>query len=56
MDSPGGLLSVGEKSALDAMEAFVLLDLIGSTRPWPTFLDMYPETTDLFQRMVKIGM
>ena len=49
------LLSVGDKNALEAMEAFVLLDLIGSTQPWPNFYDMYHETTDLFQRIVKTG-
>ena len=55
MEPSGGLLSVNGKSALEAMEAFVLLDLIGSTRPWPNFYDMYHETTNLFQRIVKIG-
>ena len=55
MEPSSGLLSVNGKSALDAMEAFVLLDLIGSTNPWPNFYDMYHETTNLFQRMVKIG-
>ena len=49
------LLSINGKSALEAMEAFVLLDLIGSTNPWPLFYDMYHETTHLFQRIVKIG-
>ena len=56
MEPSAGLLSVNGKSALEAMEAFVLLDLIGSTSPWPTFYDMYHETTgNLFQRIVKIG-
>ena len=55
MEPSDGLLSVNGKSALEAMEAFMLLDLIGSTRPWPNFYDMYHETTNLFQRIVKIG-
>ena len=55
MEPSAGLLSVNGKSALEVMEAFVLLDLIGSTSPWPTFYDMYHETTNLFQRIVKIG-
>lgn len=55
MEPSTGLLSVDGKSALEAMEAFVLLDLIGSTNPWPKFYDMYHETTNLFQRIIKIG-
>ena len=55
MEPTDGLLSVEGKSALQAMEAFVLLDLIGSTRPWPTFYNMYQTTNDLFQRLVKTG-
>lgn len=48
-----GLLSVGEKSGIEAIEAFVLLDLIGASNP--TFHDMFAATTALFQRIVKIG-
>ena len=55
MQSAGGLFSVGTKTGLEAIEAFVLLDLIGSTSPWPTFYNMYHETSDLFQRLVKAG-
>lgn len=55
MQPEGGLLSVGTKSGLEAMEAFMLLDLIGSTDPWPTFYNMYRDTSDLYQRLVKAG-
>ena len=55
MEPTDGLLSVEDKSALEAMEAFVLLDLIGSTRPWPTFYNMYHSTNDLFLRLAKTG-
>lgn len=47
-----GLLSVGDKSALEAMEAFMLLDLIGAANP--TFHDMFTETTNLHQRLSRI--
>lgn len=56
MNQPGGLLSVNGKTGIEAMEAFVLLDLIGAMEPHPTFHDIYPETTNLFQKLVKIGM
>ena len=36
-------------------EAFILFDLIGSTNPYPSFYDMYRNTSPLFQRFVKIG-
>ena len=36
-------------------EALILLDLIGSSNPIPSFHDMYTETTNLFQRLVGIG-
>lgn len=55
MSQPGGLLSVNGKSGLEAMEAFVLLDLIGSTKPHPVFHDFFQQTTNLFQRFVNIG-
>lgn len=55
MQPKEGLFSVGTKSGLEAIEAFVLLDLIGSTSPWPTFYNMYQETSDMFQRLVKTG-
>lgn len=55
MHPSGGLFSVGTKSGLETIEAFVLLDLIGSTSPWPMFYNMYHETSDLFQRLVKTG-
>lgn len=52
--SDDGLLGVSGKSALEAMEAFMLLDLIGSTDPYPAFHDMYSAGSALFQRLVKI--
>lgn len=55
MDQPDGLLSVNGKTGIQAMEAFVLLDLIGSTNPHPAFHDFFQDTTNLFQRFVKIG-
>ena len=55
MSLPNGLLSVNGKSGIEAMEAFVLLDLIGSVNPHPTFHDFFQDTTNLFQRFVKIG-
>lgn len=55
MNEPGGLLSVNGKTGIQAMEAFVLLDLIGSINPHPTFHDNYRDTTNLFQKLVKIG-
>ena len=53
MSVPGGLLSVGGRSGVEAIEAFVLLDLIGASSP--SFHDMFADTTVLFQRIVKIG-
>ena len=50
-----GLLSVNGKTGVEAMEAFILLDLIGSTKPHPSFHDHFSNTTNLFQRMFKIG-
>ena len=55
MSQPGGLLSVNGKTGLEAMEAFVLLDLIGSVNPHPVFHNFFQETSNLFQRFVKIG-
>ena len=55
MNQPNGLLSVNGKTGIEALEAFVLLDLIGSMNPHPVFHDNYRETTDLFQKLVKIG-
>lgn len=55
MSQQDGLLSVNGKTGIEAMEAFVLLDLIGSTEPHPTFHDFFQDTTNLFQRFVKIG-
>lgn len=56
MNQADGLLSVNGKTGIQALEAFVLLDLIGSTDPHPAFHDGYVETTNLFQQFVKIGM
>lgn len=56
MNQPGGLLSVSGKTGIQALEAFVLLDLIGSTDPHPVFHDSFGDTTNLFQKLVKIGM
>ena len=55
MAQEGGLFSVGDKTGIEAIEAFVLFDLIGSTIPYPSFHDMFSSTTSLFQRIVKIG-
>lgn len=55
MNEPDGLLSVNGKTGIEALEAFILLDLIGSTNPHPVFHDRYQDTTNLFQRLVKIG-
>lgn len=52
MSEHGGLLSVGDKTGLEAITAFVLLDLIGASRP--NFHDMFSDGTQLFQRIVKI--
>ncbi len=54
MNEDAGLLSVNEKKGVEAMEAFILLDLIGATNP--SFHDTHSQSTVLFQRMVKIGM
>lgn len=54
MDVAGGLLSVNGKTGIQALEAFVLLDLIGSTEPHPVFHDTYEETTNMFQKLVNI--
>ena len=54
-DMRDGLLSVGNKSGVEAMEAFILLDLIGSTNPYPVFHDHFAVTSNLFQRFAKIG-
>lgn len=56
MNQPDGLLSVNGKTGIQALEAFVLLDLIGSTNPHPSFHDGFGDTTNLFQKLVKIGM
>ena len=56
MNIADGLLSVNGKTGIQALEAFVLLDLIGSTDPHPSFHDKHSDTTNLFQRLVKIGM
>ena len=55
MNVEGGLLSVGDKTGIEAMEAFILLDLIGSTDPHPVFHNHYEPSSNLFQRMAKIG-
>lgn len=55
MHQHDGLLSVNGKTGIEALEAFVLLDLIGSTNPYPVFHDKHSATTNLFQRLVKIG-
>lgn len=55
MHQPGGLLSVNGKTGLEALEAFILLDLIGSVNPHPSFHDNHEDTTNLFQKLVKIG-
>ena len=55
MNRQDGLLSVNGKTGIEAMEAFVLLDLIGSIDPHPSFHDFFSATTDVFQRFVKIG-
>ena len=55
MDQQDGLLSVNGKTGIEAMEAFILLDLIGSTKPHPKFHDFFQDTTNLFQRFAKIG-
>ncbi|XP_064402831.1 glutaminyl-peptide cyclotransferase-like isoform X2 [Halichondria panicea] len=51
-DMAGELLSVEDNNGLEAMTAFVLLDLIGAASP--SFHDMYEPGSQLFQRMVKI--
>lgn len=53
MSEPGGLLSVGDKTGLEAISTFVLLDLIGAAQP--SFHDSHESGTKLFQRMVSIG-
>ncbi len=53
MNERNGLLSVNGKTGLEAMEAFVLLDLIGASRP--QFRNYFQETDNLFQKLVKIG-
>ena len=35
--------------------ALVLLDLIGTSDPQPTFYNTFKETDDLFQRLEQIG-
>ena len=55
MNQPDGLLSANGKTGIEALEAFILLDLIGSINPHPVFHDRYQATTNLFQRLVKIG-
>eukprot|EP00731_Ephydatia_muelleri_P027429 Em0019g302a len=52
MAKSGGMLSVAGKTAIEAMDAFILLDLIGSSNP--KFYNMFPETSDLFMRFSKI--
>lgn len=52
-DMAGELLGVEDKNGLQAMTAFVLLDLIGAANP--SFHDMFEPGSQLFQRMVKIG-
>ncbi len=52
-DMEEGLLGVGDKNGLQAMTAFVLLDLIGASGP--SFHDQFEAGSQLFQRMVKIG-
>ncbi len=52
-DMADGFLGVGSKNGLEVMTAFVLLDLIGASRP--SFHDQFSAGSQLFQRMVKIG-
>lgn len=52
-DMADGLLGVGDKNGLEAMTAFVLLDLIGAAGP--SFHDQFEQGSQLFQRLVKIG-
>ena len=56
MSTRDGLLNVNGKSGVEAMEAFILLDLIGSINPYPSFHDHFSDTTNVFQRIFKIGM
>ena len=53
MNVPDGLLSVGGKTGVQAIHAFILLDLIGASNP--SFHDQFSDSTVLFQRIVKIG-
>lgn len=39
---------------LQQMKVMVLLDLIGSTYPWPTFHDFYPASSTYFTELVSI--
>lgn len=56
MNVRDGLLSVNNKTGIEAMEAFILLDLIGSTRPYPSFHNHFPDTSNLFKRFAKTGI
>ena len=55
MNEENGLLSVNGKTGIEAIETFILLDLIGSTDPHPSFHDHFSKTTDIFQKFTKIG-
>jgi glutaminyl-peptide cyclotransferase len=52
MSQENGLLSVGDKTGLKAIEYFVLLDLIGAANP--RFYDQWPVSSVVFQRFVRI--
>jgi glutaminyl-peptide cyclotransferase len=54
MSETNGPYSVNGKTGIEAINAFMLLDLIGSDRPHPTFYDMYQAGSKIFDRLKKI--
>ncbi len=46
---------MGDRSGIGALEAFILFDLIGSTQPYPAFHDHFEDTTNIFQRIARVG-
>lgn len=51
------------RTLIDKMDCLILLDLLGSTTPWPQFHNYFPETSEIYtsllqleQRLLLLGM
>lgn len=54
MNQQNGPFSVEGKTGIEAIETFILLDLIGSSKPYPQIRDSIPSGSKIFDRFRKI--